>query len=179
MRKHAIVAIALCGIALANAAAWANASPAIGTPPTPAQIKAWNDDIAPGGSNLPAGSGSVAQGEHVYATRCAACHGASGQGGPMDKLVGGQGTLGTAKPVKTIGSYWPYATTVFDYVRRAMPFDRPGSLTSDDVYAVTAYLLHLNDIVPAGATMNAATLPRVHMPNHDAFIEKDPRPDAP
>ena len=179
-RKHvAFVAVAIAGLSFAHSFAWANTSSGLGTPATSAQIRAWNDEVTPSGANLPPGSGSVAQGEKVYAAQCAACHGANGQGGPMDKLVGGQGTLGTATPVKTIGSYWPYATTVFDYVRRAMPFNRPGTLTNDEVYAVTAYVLHMNDIVPAGATMDAATLPKVQMPNRNEFILKDPRPDAP
>ncbi len=157
----------------------ARTSSGIGTPATGAFIREWTYEIPPSGANLPAGSGSVADGAKVYAARCSSCHGAQGQGGPMDRLVGGQGSLGTAKPVKTVGSYWPYATTVFDYVRRAMPFDHPGTLTNEDVYAVTAYVLHMNGIVPADATMNATTLPRVRMPNRDNFILKDPRPDAP
>ncbi len=177
--KHVAIATAFAGIVFAQGSASADPSSGIGTPATSAQIQEWNDEIPPSGANLPPGSGSVAQGEKVYATECAACHGSTGQGGPMDKLVGGQGTLGTAAPVKTVGSYWPYATTLFDYVRRAMPFNRPGTLTNDDVYAVSAYILHLNGIVPADATLNATTLPKVQMPNRGDFILKDPRPDAP
>jgi len=97
----------------------------------------------------------------------------------MDRLVGGAGSLGTTKPVKTIGSYWPYATTVFDYIRRAMPFSNPGTLTSDETYAVTAYLLYLNGIVDKNSVMNAKTLARVKMPNEANFIQRDRRPDAP
>jgi len=97
----------------------------------------------------------------------------------MDRLVGGQGTLASDKPVKTIGSFWPYATTVFDYVRRAMPFDRPGTLSNDDVYAVTAWLLFANGVIGRDAVMNARTLPAVAMPNRAGFLEHDPRPDAP
>jgi hypothetical protein len=107
-------------------------------------------------------------------TRCAL-----GQGGPMDRLVGGQGTLDSAKPVKTIGSYWPYATSVFDYIRRAMPFANPGTLSNAEVYGLTAYLLNLNGIVPKDARLDARSLPRIKMPNHDNFILTDPRPDAP
>lgn len=151
----------------------------LGTPATSAEINAWNDDVAPSGDNLPPGSGSVTQGQQVFATYCAACHGAQGQGGPNDKLVGGQGTLDTKAPVKTIGSFWPYATTIFDYVRRAMPFNAPGTLSNDQVYAVTAYLLYMNGIVQQNAVMNAKSLASVKMPNRDNFLQKDPRPDAP
>jgi cytochrome c len=142
-------------------------------------FKAGTSDVSPGGDNAPPGSGSVAQGQRVYAADCAMCHGANGQGGPMDRLVGGIGTLNTKKPVKTVGSYWPYATTVFDYVRRAMPFNRPGTLTNDQVYAVTAYLLHLNGIVGPIAVMDAKTLLSVKMPNEANFIRHEPRPDVP
>ena len=103
------------------------------------------------------------------------CHGAAGQGGVGDPLVGGIGSLTDAKPKKTVGSYWPYATTLFDYIRRAMPYNAPQSLSADDVYAVTAYVLHLNGIVPDDATLDARTLPRVKMPNRDGFVA-DPRP---
>ncbi|GAC1590700.1 MAG: cytochrome c [Candidatus Velthaea sp.] len=151
----------------------------IGQPATQAQIDAWNDTVSGAGDKLPPGSGTVGGGHDVYATKCASCHGAQGQGGPMDRLVGGTGTLNTAKPVKTVGSYWPYATTVFDYIRRAMPFTSPGTLTNDEVYAVTAYVLHMNGIVPANAVMNAKALAAVKMPNEPNFLRKDPRPDAP
>lgn len=151
----------------------------VGEPATRGQINAWNDTVSPAGDNLPSGSGSVGQGQEIYATKCAACHGAQGQGGPMDRLVGGAGTLNTAKPVKTVGSYWPYATTVFDYIRRAMPFTSPGTLTNDQVYAVTGYVLHMNGIVPQDAVMDAKSLAAVKMPNLPNFVRKDPRPDAP
>jgi cytochrome c len=159
-------------------AAFADDRFGFGQPVATLDVAAWNVDVAPSGS-LPAGQGSVADGLRVYASTCAQCHGSNGQGGPMDRLVGGSGTLNTATPVKTIGSYWPYATTIFDYIRRAMPFDRPGTLTNDQVYAVTAYLLNQNGIVAPGAVMNARTLKGVVMPNHARFIEHDPRPDAP
>jgi len=151
----------------------------LGQPATQAEINAWNIDVSPDGDNFPPGSGSVAQGQEVYATHCAACHGAQGQGGPYDKLVGGQGTLDTKAPVKTVGSYWPYATTVFDYIHRAMPFNAPGTLSNDQVYAVTAYVLYMNGIVPSSAVMDAKSLAAVKMPNRDNFLHKDPRPDAP
>ena len=105
------------------------------------------------------------------------CHGAHGEGGPMDRLVGGFGSLSSAKPVKTVGSFWPYATTVFDYVRRAMPFNAPQTLSNDEVYAVTGYLLHLNEILGPDATLDAAALTAVRMPNRGGFVN-DPRPDV-
>ncbi len=151
----------------------------IGQPATQSQINAWNDTVSPTGDKLPPGSGSVSRGQQIYAESCAVCHGTQGQGGPMDRLVGGAGTLNAAKPVKTVGSYWPYATTVFDYIRRAMPFTSPGTLTDDQVYAVTGYVLYLNRIVAHNAVMNAKSLAAVKMPNEPNFLRKDPRPDAP
>ncbi|WP_284736040.1 c-type cytochrome [Dongia deserti] len=149
----------------------------IGQRVSEAELQLWNIDVGIDGAGLPPGEGSVQAGKAIYETKCVACHGAEGLGQPMDRLAGGQGTLKSAKPVKTIGSYWPYATTVFDYVRRAMPLDRPQSLSPDEVYALTAYLLHLNGIVESNAIMNAQTLPMVRMPNRAAF-RSDPRPDA-
>lgn len=149
----------------------------IGATPTAAQIRGWNIDIAPDGVGLPAGSGTVAQGRTVFAAKCAACHGAVGEGGTAARLVGGKGSLTSAKPVLTVGSYWPYATTVYDYVYRAMPWDKPQSLAPDEVYAVTAFLLHLNGIVDANASLDAKSLPKVTMPNHKGFTSVDPRPD--
>lgn len=145
-------------------------SPALGVPATAAQVQAWDISIPPEGSGLPAGSGTPDEGERVYAAKCIACHGLAGIGQPNDRLVGGRGTLGDAAPLRTVGSYWPYATTLFDYIRRAMPLGRPQSLTADETYALTAYLLELNDIIAADATMNSRTLPRVMMPNRDNFI---------
>jgi mono/diheme cytochrome c family protein len=150
----------------------------IGQPATPDEIAGWNIDVLPDGSGLPPGKGSVRDGEKIYAETCAACHGAKGEGKPMDRLVGGQGTLATAKPIPTVGSYWPYATTLFDYIHRAMPFSAPKSLTADQVYAVSAYLLYLNGIIGADAVMDAKTLPAVQMPNRNGFISPDPRPDV-
>ena len=150
----------------------------IGAAASPAQVAAWNIDVQPDGSNLPAGSGSVAQGRALYAQACASCHGQQGEGKPMDRLVGGKGTLNSAAPVKTVGSYWPYATSVYDYIHRAMPFNAPGTLSPSDVYAATAYLLYMNGIVPENAVLDARTLPQVRMPNQDGFTGPDPRPDA-
>ena len=129
----------------------------------------------PDGRGLPEGSGSVQQGEKVYAAQCASCHGGKLEGGIGDKLIGGRGSLsakdGKQAPVKTMESYWPYATTLWDYIKRAMPFSAPGSLSNDDVYAVTAYILSQAQIVPGDATMNKNTLPKVEMPNRDGFRE--------
>ena len=150
----------------------------LGAPASPQEIAGWDIDVRADGAGLPPGSGSVQDGAKIFASVCAACHGAKGEGGPMDRLVGGAGTLASAKPIKTVGSYWPYATTLFDYVRRAMPFNAPQSLTPDQVYAVAAYILYLNKIVPEDATLDAATLPKIRMPNRDGFTSPDPRPDV-
>ena len=144
--------------------------PGLGVPATPAEIASADISIPPDGAGLPEGSGTSAQGGQVYAAKCLVCHGPEGANGVNDRLVGGQGTLTTPAPVKTIGSYWPYATTVFDYVRRAMPYTQSQSLSDDEVYAVTAYLLSLNGIIRAGDEMNAQTLPKVKMPNQANFI---------
>jgi hypothetical protein len=130
-------------------------------------------DIAVGadGEGLPEGRGSVSDGEKVYLAKCQGCHGPNGGGGPYDQLVGGQ------KPVKTVGSFWPYATTVFDYTRRAMPFNKPGTLSNDEVYAVTAWILWKNGIIPQDAIMDKSTLTNVRMPNRNGFVP-DPRPDV-
>ncbi|MFM0309776.1 cytochrome c [Paraburkholderia sp. RL17-383-BIF-A] len=160
---------------VARVAQHTGAAHEIGTPLTEQDLAAWNIDVAPDGRGLPAGSGDVATGAHVFAAKCAACHGAQGQGGLGDALVGGQGTLASAKPKRTVGSYWPYATTLFDYIRRAMPYNAPESLSADEVYAVSAFLLNQNGIVPANTRLDAASLPRVVMPNRGGFVA-DPRP---
>jgi S-disulfanyl-L-cysteine oxidoreductase SoxD len=149
----------------------------IGRPATAAEIAGWNIDIDREGRKLPPGSGSVAHGREVFETQCASCHGARGEGGIGDKLVGGQGTLASSKPVKTVGSFWPYASTLFDYIRRAMPMNAPQSLSNDDVYAVSAYILNLNGVIADGATLDASSLAAIRMPNRDGFIP-DPRPDV-
>ena len=143
--------------------------PSLGVPASAADIAAMDVSIGPDGAGLPPGSGTPKQGAEVYATKCVMCHGAEGANGVNDRLVGGQGTLKTPTPVKTIGSYWPYATTVFDYVRRAMPYPAPHSLTDAEVYAVTAYLLHLNGVIGPDDVMDATSLPQVKMPNRGGF----------
>jgi cytochrome c len=141
----------------------------LGQAATAEQIRGWDIDVRADGAGLPAGRGSVAQGRALYAARCLACHGANGEKGPAPQLAGGQGTLATRTPVLTVGSYWPYATTLYDYIHRAMPLDSPQSLTPDEVYAVTAYTLHLNGIVTADAVLDAPALAAIRMPNRDGF----------
>lgn len=163
-------AIAAAAFAVLSTAALAE-TPGQGRTVSPEEIALWDVSIGPDGAGLPTGSGSPQQGEAVYTAKCLPCHGENGSGKPNDQLVGGLGTLaGQQPPVKTVGSFWPYATTLFDYVRRAMPFGSPKSLSDDEVYAVCAYILRLNGIIDADAVMNAQTLPKVHMPNRDGFI---------
>lgn len=150
----------------------------LGHTPDPETLRTADSAVGPRGAELPPGQGSVAEGASLYAQRCAACHGASGREGPDPVLVGGQGSLATAKPLQTIGSFWPYATTVFDYIRRAMPFTAPGSLRDDEVYALTAFLLAANGVVPQDAVLDRVSLAAVRMPNRDGFMA-DPRPDKP
>lgn len=150
----------------------------LGRPAAEAEIRAWDIDIAPTGEGLPPGKGRAKDGARIFAAKCAACHGATGKEGPAPQLIGGHGTLTTDHPVKTVGSYWPYATTLFDYIRRAMPYSAPQSLTPDEVYALVAWLLAQNDIIPDGAVMDAASLPQVRMPNRHGFVS-DLRPSRP
>jgi S-disulfanyl-L-cysteine oxidoreductase SoxD len=173
---------AVLGLAAVLAAAPAFAdSPRyhLGRTPTQAEIDAWNIDVRADGQGLPAGHGSVAQGRAIFAKTCAACHGDKGRGGLADPLAGGFGTLTKPNPVRTVGSYWPYATTLFDFIRRAMPFNAPESLSDDQVYAVSAYVLSLNGIVSDDSVLNATNLPKIVMPNRDGFVSPDPRPDIP
>ena len=150
--------------------------PNLGRPLTAEEIRKADITVFPDGRGLPAGSGTVSAGAAVYAKNCQVCHGAQGAGKPQDPLTGGLGTLATSKPLKTPASYWPSATTLFDYIRRAMPIASPQSLTNDEVYAVTAYLLSVDGIVPADTTLDAKSLPRVKMPNQDGFIRWWPKP---
>ena len=151
-----------------------------GSTPTAAEISAIDIDAMPDGRGLPAGSGTPAKGAKVYAEKCIACHGDKLQGVGATggaALIGGRGSIGTPKTKKTVESYWPYASTLFDYVRRAMPFNEPGSLSNDEIYAVSAYVLSEAKIIGDKDVMNAKTLPKVDMPNKDGFIS-DPRPDV-
>ena len=162
---------------LATACAGAPPSPGQESPglgqPVPLEILASLDiDIAPSGEGLPSGQGSVSEGAALYATHCARCHGLAGEGGEADALVTQKG----ASTPLTVGSYWPYATTLFDYLRRAMPYDRPGSLDDDAVYAITAYLLAENQILDANTVLDRETLPRVVMPGRARFPALDPTP---
>jgi cytochrome c len=158
-------------LATTSANAFAVESPNLGRMATPEEIAPWDVSIGPDGVGLPLGSGTPKQGEAIYAAKCVACHGEKGAGKPNDQLVGGQGTLaGDGPPVKTVGSFWPYATTVFDYVRRAMPYNETKSLSNDEVYAVVAYILNLNGIIADNDTMDQRTLQKVKMPNRDGFM---------
>ena len=149
----------------------------VGRPPSPEEMRDLGSAIAPDGTGLPQGSGTVAAGRELFAAQCSRCHGPGGEGDVGPRLVGGHGTLRTPRPIKTVGSFWPYATTLWDYVNRAMPFDQPGRLTPPEVYAAVAYVLNLNGIVASDATMDATSLPKVRMPNRDGFVA-DPRPDV-
>jgi mono/diheme cytochrome c family protein len=146
-------------------------SPNLGKPISPEDLASWDISIGPDGAGLPPGSGTAKQGEAVFAAKCQACHGAKGAGQPNDRLVGGQGSLPGDKPaIKTVGSYWPYATTLFDYVRRAMPYVESKSLSPDETYAVAAYILNLNGVIGDTDVINAQTLPGVKMPNREGFV---------
>jgi S-disulfanyl-L-cysteine oxidoreductase SoxD len=162
-----VAALALC---ILGDAALAQ-SPNLGRAATPEDLASWDISIGPDGAGLPPGSGTPQQGEAVYVAKCLACHGEKGAGKPNDVLVGGRGTLaGDQAAVKTVGSFWPYATTLFDYVRRAMPLNESKSLSNDEVYAVVAYLLRLNGIIGENDTIDARTLPQVRMPNAGGFV---------
>jgi S-disulfanyl-L-cysteine oxidoreductase SoxD len=151
-----------------------------GTPATPSQIAGWDIDArGDDGKGLPPGKGNVGHGADVFADQCAVCHGTFGEGeGRFPKLVGGKGTLTGDRPEPTVGSYWPFAVTLWDYINRAMPMPSPHTLPPDDVYALTAYILNLNGIVPDEFVADKDSLPKVKMPNHDSFNWTDPRPDT-
>jgi S-disulfanyl-L-cysteine oxidoreductase SoxD len=150
---------------------------AIGHAPLPSVVAERDLTVFPDGRGLPKGQGTAREGKAVFTTYCAACHGASGEGSnDFPRLVGGVGSLKASLPVLTVGSYWPYATTLWDYNRRAMPYTQPGLLTDAEVYAVTAYILEMNGIVKEDDVLDARTLPRVRMPNVDGFV-RDARPD--
>lgn len=174
----------LLGVALTVAAAAASAAEpgsfGYGRIASPEEIAGWNIDVrGDDGAGLPPGSGTVARGTEVFAEHCAVCHGTFGEGeGRFPKLVGGAGSLKDDRPELTVGSYWPFAPTLWDYINRAMPMQAPHSLSADDVYALTAYILNLNDIVPGEFVADRGSLPKVKMPNRDSFVWTDPRPDT-
>lgn len=170
MRMLRVIGIVMPAIAFCTLLAAQSPKYGVGRAASEEEIRAWDISIPPDGTGLPGGKGTAAEGKEVYKLRCAECHGDNAEGGDAEALVGGRDTLRSPKPLKTVGSYWPYATTLWDYVNRAMPFDRPGMLTNDQVYAVVAHVLFLNEIIEETAEMNAETLPKVEMPNRDAFV---------
>ncbi len=165
-------------IAAVGLAATATASPAetphLGKPLDEAAIANWDISILPDGTGLPKGSGTPAQGASIFAQKCAACHGDNGKGGVAAAVVSDRQLNGISASQKTIKNFWPYATTIFDFIRRAMPFTAPRSLSDDEVYALTAYILAANKLVGADDVMNAESLPKVKMPNRDNFIIRFP-----
>lgn len=167
MFLHRKVILAVTTVSAIVSSAWAYD---FDRPATPDEIKLWDIDVRPDGTGLPQGSGTVVRGKEVYRDNCEVCHGTNGEGGIKDRLVGEEGSLASTKPLKTVGSYWPYATTVFDYIRRAMPYPIPGSLSTDETYAVTAYILSLNGIISADGKVDKDSLPKIKMPNRDGFI---------
>jgi len=168
-RKGFILFLTVC-LSACNTAVQPPAGPGLGQPISAADLAPWDISIETNGDGLPPGSGSVSEGEVLYTAQCQACHNEAGSGQPHDRLVGGHGTLDQLQQVRTVGSYWPYASTVYDYIRRAMPFTTPQSLSDDEVYAVTAYLLYLNGIIDESTVLDAATLSAVTMPNADGFV---------
>jgi hypothetical protein len=166
LKQIAFVAACLC----VASAAVSDEGPQLGEALSSDQLRALDYTVMPDGDGLPAGSGDASAGREVYNSNCLACHGENGHEGINDKLVGGHGSLTGDQPLKTVGSYWPYATTLFDYVRRAMPFQSPGSLSNNEIYAVTAYILYLNEIVAEDHLLDAKTLPAVQMPNRENFV---------
>ena len=171
--------VAAVGLALLVAAgAGAAEGPNLGKPINPADVEAWDISILPDGTGLPAGAGTSAQGALIYAEKCAQCHGPDGKGGvagvTASPLVGGGPITDISASMKTIANFWPYATTLFDYIRRSMPWQQPRTLANDEVYALTAYILAQNKLIGQNDTMNAQTLPKVQMPNRDGFIVRFP-----
>jgi len=171
MRKFAVAA-GVAALAFGASVALGE-SPHLGKPISQSDLAEWDINILPDGTNLPAGSGKAADGAKIFAEKCVACHGEGGKGGSAIRLIGGP-PKATLDGGKTIPNYWPYATTVFDFIRRAMPFTQPRSLSDQEVYALTAYLLAANKLIGDGDEMNAATLPKVQMPNRGNFVIRFP-----
>jgi cytochrome c len=179
MKQYLVLAACAAGLTVITARAQqqtqAPARFGFGRPATAAEIAAWDIDVGPDGKGLPPGRGTPAEGAATYAAKCASCHGKTGKEGPNDVLVGREprGVFPSGKEAearRTIGNYWPYATTVFDYIRRAMPAPTPGSLTDNEVYGLVAFLLEANEIIPSGTVMDATSLPKVAMPARDKFV---------
>lgn len=169
----AVVAVTVTTVAVGQ-----NEQYKIGRPATAEEIQKLDISVAPDGSGLPKGAGTVNEGRRVYESLCASCHGDRGQGvSQYPALAGGQGTLKSDTPVRTVGSYWPYATTVWDFIHRTMPYGQAGTLDANQTYAVTAFVLYLNGILDKNAVLDEKTLPRVKMPNRNGFV-RDPRPDV-
>ena len=183
-RAAARLAVIAAIAAIAASAAGASAAEAhrpgyygVGTAATQAQIAGWAIAVRPDGQGLPPGRGTVDKGADLFVDQCASCHGTFGEGaGRYPKLTGG--SLKGDRPEPTVGTYWPYATTLWDYINRAMPFPSPHALSADDIYAITAYVLNLNEIVDSNFVADRDSLPKVKMPHRDAFIWQDPRPDT-
>jgi len=167
--------VLVLALALGACAATAPApTPRLGKSISEADIAAWDIHAMPDGTGLPPGSGTAAQGAKIYVEKCRVCHGDNGRGKPFAALVGGAPVSSGIETPKTIANFWGYSTMVFDFTRRAMPFQQPRTLTNDEVYALTAYILALNKLIGENDVMNAQTLPRVRMPNRDGFIVRFP-----
>ncbi|MEZ5492700.1 MAG: cytochrome c [Gammaproteobacteria bacterium] len=174
MFKHTTLTMALsvCLALIPSSNSAAEATPALGTPISQAQLAEFDLIVSPDGAGLPAGQGTAAQGEAVFQARCRACHGSNGEGLTAATVLVGGSMLSEGPPLRTVGSYWPHATTVFDFIRRAMPADAPKSLSDTEVYQVTAYVLFLNGIVERDLVLDASSLPSIVMPNSDGFIDQ-------
>jgi S-disulfanyl-L-cysteine oxidoreductase SoxD len=164
-----MMVLAASGVAMAQSPVYK-----VGRPPTEAELRAWDNVVGTDGKELPPGSGNAKDGAKVFAGKCSFCHGATAIEGPAPRLVGGVDSLSTKTPNPTLGSYWPFATTVWDYINRSMPRDAEGSLTPDQVYAVTAFLLYKNDIIKESDVLDAKTLLKVQMPNRNGFFPAKP-----
>lgn len=174
MFTHKLLSAAVSIALVLGSSAVLAQGPNLGTPISAEEIAAWDISILPDGTGLPPGSGTPAQGLRIYAQKCALCHGENGKGGVNAALVGGQRLTNGIDTTKTIANFWPHATTLFDFTRRAMPWRQPRTLTNDEVYGLTAYILSLNKIIGENDVMNADTLPKVRMPNRDGFIVRFP-----
>jgi hypothetical protein len=164
-----VMVLLTSGVALAQSPTYK-----VGRPPTDAEIRAWDNVVGADGKELPPGSGTAIEGEKIYAAKCAFCHGKTGVEGPYPRLIGGKGTLNTPTPILTTGSFWPFATTIWDYINRSMPRDTEGSLTPSEVYSLTAFLLFKNEIIKETDIMDPKTLVELQMPNRNGFYPVKP-----